>query len=50
MKRNDKIRYVTPKQAYQRMTRGAQQTPVTPNDAGTAFRPAREAQVQHEKK
>lgn len=65
MKRNDKIRYVTPKQAYQRMTRGAQQTPVTPNDAaralfgaenpdkkclrGTAFSPARKAQVQHEK-
>ena len=37
MKRNDKIRYVTPKQAYQRMTRGAQQTPVTPNDAARAL-------------
>ena len=37
MKRNDKIRYVTPKQAYQYMTRGAQQIPVTPNDAARAL-------------
>lgn len=37
MVRYDKVKYVTPEEAYKHMTNGAQQRPVTPADAEKAM-------------